>query len=266
VEISACTPVVFRWEWLDDIKHNIISLTNPTGKLTNSDLEMAGLVILWLVIEGVCLNLRKKRVTLFSNNLPTVSWVARLASKRSLVAEQLVQALALHLKTMHTCPLTPMHIEGIHNKIADIPSRSFVSNPAWTCTSNADLLTLFNTHFPLPQQQSWTVYHLNCAAVTCVTSILQMKPFTLDDWRRLPTRGRCIGITGAPISNTWAWIRTYNRSQMPHKSDASQDLQHAHEQGSTDTDDRSRAARSLALSRPLARQSLWPATKTQQKS
>jgi hypothetical protein len=72
-EISACTPVVFRWEWPDDIKHNIISLTNPTGKLTNSDLEMAGLVILWLVIEGVCLNLHKKRVTLFSNNSPTVS-------------------------------------------------------------------------------------------------------------------------------------------------------------------------------------------------
>jgi hypothetical protein len=210
---------------------------------------MAGLVILWLVIEGICLNLHEKRVTLFSDNLPTVSWVARLASTWSLVAEQLVQALTLHLKTMHTCPLTPMHIKGIRNKIADMPSHSFGSNPAWTCTSDADLLTLFNTHFPLPQQQSWTVYRLNCAAVTHVTSILRMKPFALDNWRHLPTRGRCVGITGAPMSNTWAWIRTYNRSHMPHKSNASQDLQHAHEQGSTDTDDRSRVERSLARSR-----------------
>jgi hypothetical protein len=151
---------------------------------------MAGLVILWLVIEGVCLNLHKKWVTHFSNKFPTVSWVARLASKRSLVAEQLIQALALHLKIMHTCPLTPMHIEGIRNKIADMPSHLFGSNPAWTCTSDAELLTLFNTHFPLPQQRSWTVYRLNCAGVTHVTSILRMKPFTLDDWRQLPTRGR----------------------------------------------------------------------------
>ncbi len=72
-ELSACTPVVFRWEWPDDIKQDIISLTNPTGRLTNSDLEMAGLVILWLVIEGVCHNLREKWVTLFSDNSPTVS-------------------------------------------------------------------------------------------------------------------------------------------------------------------------------------------------
>ncbi len=262
-EISACTPVVFCWEWPDDIKQDIISLNNPTGRLTNSNLEMAGLVILWLVIEGICNNLREKRVTLFSDNLPTVSWVTRLASKRSLVAERLVQALALWLKTMHTCPLTPLHIEGVCNKIADMPSCSFGSNPTWTCTSDAELLTLFNTHFPLPQQQSWTVYHLNCAAVTRVTSILQMKPFALDDWRQLPTRGRCIGVISTPTSNTWEWTRTYNRSHMPHGSDAIQDLQHRHKQGSTDTDNRFRVARSLALSRPLARRSLWPAMKTQ---
>ncbi len=124
-ELSACTPVVFRWEWLEDIKQDIILLTNPTGRLTNSDLEMAGLVILWLVIEGVCHNLHEKRVTLFSDNSPTVSWVTRLASKQSLVAEQLVQALVLCLKAMHACPLTPMHIKGKCNKIANVPSRSF---------------------------------------------------------------------------------------------------------------------------------------------
>ncbi len=223
-EISACTPLVFCWEWPDNIKQDIISLNNPTGRLTNSDLEMAGIVILWLVIEGICDNLWEKQVTLLSDNLPTISWVTRLASKRSLVAEQLVQALALWLKTMHTCPLTSLHIEGVRNKIPDMPSRSFGSNPTWTCTSDAELLTLFNTHFPLPQQQSWTVYRLNCAAVTCLTSILQMKPFALDDWRRLPTRGRCIGVIGAPASNTWEWTHTNNRSHTPHGSDALQDL------------------------------------------
>ncbi len=142
----------------------------------------------------------------------------------------------------------------------------FGNNPTWTCTSDAELLTLFNTHFPLPQQQSWTVYHLNCAVVTRVTSILQMKPFALDNWRQLPTRGRCVGVIGAPTSNTWEWTRTYNRSHTPHGSNALQDLQHGHKQDTMDMDDRFRVARSLALSWPLARRLLWPATKTQQKS
>ena len=31
---------------------------------------------------------------------------------------------------------------------------------------NSHLLTLFNFKFPLPNQQSWTVFHQNCAVVT----------------------------------------------------------------------------------------------------
>jgi hypothetical protein len=100
-----------------------------------------------------------------------------------LVAEHLIQALALCLKIMHACPLTPMHIKGKQIGIADVPSRSFGSNPAWTCTSDSELLNIFNTLFFLPMQQSWTVYCPNCTVVTCMTSALQMKPFMLDDWR-----------------------------------------------------------------------------------
>jgi hypothetical protein len=100
-EPSACTLIVFKWEWPDNIKQNIISLSNRTGTIMNSDLEMVGLVILWLVIEGVCPDLREKCMALFSDNSPTVSWATRLASRWSLVAEHLVQALALHLKITH---------------------------------------------------------------------------------------------------------------------------------------------------------------------
>jgi hypothetical protein len=201
-ELSQCTPVVFRWEWPADIKQNLISFSNPTGGITNSNLEMEGLLMLWLVLKGVCPTLRKKCVTLFSDNSPTVSWVTWLASCRSVVAEHLVQALTLWLKTMHTCPLTPLHIEGKRNAIANVPPWLFGSNRAWTCASDTDLLNLFNTLFPLPQQKSWTVYHPNCTVVTCVISALRMKPFALDDWRQLPTSGRCVGETGAPMSNT----------------------------------------------------------------
>jgi hypothetical protein len=182
-ETSACTPTVFRWEWPKDIKNNIKTSQNLKGKISNSDLETAGLLMLWLVIEGVCKDLCEKRVTLFSNILPTVGWVTRLASKRSIISENLIQALALRLKTQHACPLTPMYIEGKRNAISDVPSLSFGSNPKWTCKTDEDLLTLFNSMFPLQMQKSWTLYHPNCGVVTHVISILQMKPFALDNWR-----------------------------------------------------------------------------------
>jgi hypothetical protein len=52
---KACIPTVFRLEWPDDIKQEVL-LTNSgkQGNLTNSDLEMAGLLLLFLVMEEVC--------------------------------------------------------------------------------------------------------------------------------------------------------------------------------------------------------------------
>jgi hypothetical protein len=60
------------------------------GQLTNLDLEMAGLLLLWLMIEYICTTLTKKCIALFSDNSPTVSWVQRMACRSSLIAEQLV--------------------------------------------------------------------------------------------------------------------------------------------------------------------------------
>ncbi len=53
-ELVECIPTLFRWEWPPDIKSSICLDTNPTGSLTNSDLEMAGILLLWLVMEKVC--------------------------------------------------------------------------------------------------------------------------------------------------------------------------------------------------------------------
>jgi hypothetical protein len=112
---------MFWCEWPEDIRNQVISFDNPKGTITNSDLEMAGLLLLWLTIEGVCGSLWEKRVTLFGDNSPSIGWVAQLGSKRSSVAENLIQALALRLKIQRACPLTPIHIEGNCNAISDIP-------------------------------------------------------------------------------------------------------------------------------------------------
>ena len=211
-------------------------------------------------MEGVCGPLQEKRVAMFGDNSPSISWVECLASKQPLVAENLVQALALRLKIQRACPLTTIHIAGRRNTISDIPSRSFGSNPTWQCANADELLTLFNPMFPLPTQTSWTVFQLNCKMVTRVISALRMTPFTLDDWRRLPKVGRHVGVIGVPMSNLWEWIHTLTTYPSKPECDALLDLHNEHKQDSTDNNDRSKVAQYLKQSQPLARRSLWPAT------
>jgi len=71
-EGQACTPTVFRMEWPNDIKADIMSNTNPTGRLTNSDLEMAGLLLFWLTMEDVCHLSPGCHVAQFRDNSPMV--------------------------------------------------------------------------------------------------------------------------------------------------------------------------------------------------
>jgi hypothetical protein len=134
---------------------------------------------------------------------PLIGWVARLASKRSLVAKHLVKALALRLKIkiQRTCPLTPINIEGKWNATSDIPSWWFGSNPAYKCDTDTDLLSLFNPMFSLLHKNSWIVFRLNCKVAMCMISALRTKPFALDDWRRLPKVGRHVGKIGAHVSD-----------------------------------------------------------------
>jgi hypothetical protein len=214
---------------------------------------MVGLLLLWLAMEEVCRSLREKRIMLFNDNSPSIGRVTCLASKWSLVAKHLVQALALQLIIQRACPLTPIHIEGKRNPILDVPSRSFGSNPAWKCDTDADLLTLFNPMFPLPHQNSWMVFHLNCKVVMHVTSALRMTHFALDDWRRLPRSGQHVGEIGAHKSNLWEWIPTLTTHPLTPECPASQDLHSEHDPASTAEDDRSKVALYLKQSQPLAR-------------
>ena len=74
-ELSECPPTVFRLQWPPDNTNNVISDANPKGSITNLDLELAGLVLLWLMMDHICGPLAEKHIALFSNNIPTVSWV-----------------------------------------------------------------------------------------------------------------------------------------------------------------------------------------------
>ena len=83
-----------------------------SGKLANSDLEMAGLLFMWLVIEESLPSLKAAYISLFSDNFPMVVQVKWLTTRVSHVAIQLLRAFTSRIKANRTSPLTPFHIPG----------------------------------------------------------------------------------------------------------------------------------------------------------
>jgi hypothetical protein len=153
-------------EWPPDIKQVVLHTNSKQGgHHTNSDLELAGLLILLLVMEDECDIMPGTHITLFSNNSPTVSWVQRMAAQGSPLAGQLICAQALWLKVRQVSPLTPLHIPGKDNALTDILSWLFGSEPKWFCRTDTDFLTLFNTMSPLPSQNLWKTYHILPACI-----------------------------------------------------------------------------------------------------
>ena len=259
-ELSECPPTVFRLQWPPDITANVISEATPEGTITNSDLELAGLVLLWLMMEHVCGPLAEKRIALFSDNSPTVSWVQRMACRSSLVAEQLIRVLALRFNIHKICPITTLHIAGDQNSMTDIPSRSFGSEQKWHFQSEHELLTFFNANFTLPLQNSWTVCQPTFAIATRVISVLRMTPFTLDDWRRLPAAGKNIGIIGKSTRQLWEWTLTFRVPTSKSGSDSYPVSQQESERDTMVRENKLKIAQSVARLQPLGRRSRWPVT------
>jgi len=114
---------VWQYEWPLDIQQELVLDKNRTSKLlTINDLELAGLVLGWLVLEYVSNYLTYKHIGLFCDNTLEVSWAYKGHTTMSLVAGRLLQLLAIRQRTRQTSSLMPMNIAGKDNAMADIPS------------------------------------------------------------------------------------------------------------------------------------------------
>jgi len=184
-------PIVWRVEFPPDIQQQLVSHENPQGKISNSDLEMVGLILQWLVLENFA-ELAHAHVACWCDNTPTVAWASRLLSTKAKKAARLLRILALRMIACQASPLTTLHIEGERNHMADFASRSFLD-----FKNSTDFLTEFHRRFPLPQEASWIEYHFPRKIVGRVLSTLSTETPTLGSWRRLGKRGSVTGGTGS---------------------------------------------------------------------
>ena len=96
-------PTVWRVQFPVGIQQAIVSEKNRTGTITNSDLEITGLLLHWLVREGLG-DLRHKTISAFCDNSPTVARAAKTTCKKSTIAGRLLRALALRQRVSQQRP------------------------------------------------------------------------------------------------------------------------------------------------------------------
>ena len=203
---------VWRLEWPDEIKK---ALKNAT--LTINDLEMAGNLLAWLVLEGMGVEIKHCHVALLNDNKSAVSWILSWAAHSKGPAGNLIMALALRQRMRRASPLTPAHLAGELNTMADVASRSFGYKSEWKCDSTDEFLTLFDRFFPLPNKTSWQYFLISSRIVTRVTDALQMRPSTMEEWKKLPKIGTSISRTGASFCNLGELTRTWKARPLSTK-------------------------------------------------
>ena len=139
--------------------------------------------------------------------------------------------------------------------MADVISRAFKDGKFFTATNN--LLTYFDTHFPLPQKKSWQECHLPDALVSRVISCLRGELLPMALLQRLPLIEKNTGSIGKTTQPSCSATPT---SLMSLKSNATSSLEgslRGSGQASTAEDIQSKFKESLTPSRPSPRPSNW---------
>jgi hypothetical protein len=213
---------VWRHDWPQEIQEKFVSTSNPNGTISISDLEMAGVLIGWLVLENISpVPLQHAHIGISCDNTPAVAWASRLASSKSTAGNHLCRALALRQHVHRASPLLTISIAGINNDMADVASRA--AKHTSQSNSHQDFLSMFSSKFPLPQKHSWHLYHLPSRSFSRVTSCLLGKPLTMASWIRLPNQDKNIGSTGSntpqpsnkiPSSTTLTTCKKLSSSQL----------------------------------------------------
>ena len=220
--------------------------------LSINDLEMAGVLLAWLVLECHMPSLHHLQAGIECDNSSSVHWTRKYSAK-SLRAGHLLRALALRQQICGSAPLLVIGIKGILNDMADVASR-YASDKSMQAKA-ASLLSYFNTHFK--QETSWEQFPFPPKLLSLVISSLLGTQLTLESWRRLPglvkNTGKLGAVTQIPSTST-------RFSQIQSQSSETWSLQHSLQgsgKATTATEIQSKYKASLMRWRPSARPLNW---------
>jgi hypothetical protein len=154
-------PVVWQAAFPHDIASEVVSDGNPEGRLTNSNLKLAAEVMAVRIALAVAPKVKHVPLGTLCDNTPTVSWIEKMASKaKGPTAGHLLRGLAVMLHCNEAGRLTTVHVPGMDNVMADVashPAKAQKMSCAATPLSDTEFCLSFDTTFPLPNGQDWTL-------------------------------------------------------------------------------------------------------------
>lgn len=181
---------LWRHPFPEDVQASLVSKANPFGRVTNSDLEHAGLLA-QVAVMGTTHDLRYATVTNGSDNTPAVSRVQKGAVTSDGPAAHLCNYACSHQRLHRYCHTT-FFIPGTRNVMADDASR------LQHLTDSA-----FLAHFQqrYPQTKPWRLLHLPSETTSRLISALRSKSPALPTLPR-PSAPRApssdTGLSSAP--------------------------------------------------------------------
>ena len=268
-------PVVWRIEWPDDIRREIVSEANPKGRLTNSDLELAGVVLHEAALEATVGSeeLKHAQSAIGCDNSPSVSWTNRMATRSAThTAYRLLRGLAMRQRTTRSAPPAIFHVSGEQNILADTASRTMSEKlKAHACTLLGDdaaaggltpnmFLTVFNSIFTLPQNKSWHNVQPNSEMLSNVISTLRGQRLAIRQWtKKLEKRA---GKTGCVMPRLQPLTLGSGSSPKPSSKISSLPLPQGFELGSLGMESVLDSSLWKKPSVTWHKPSFWPATMT----
>jgi hypothetical protein len=253
--LKEISPFIWQLEWPPDIQASLQTDSNPKGSITINDLELAGAVLNFLALECQRINLKFHHIGIFCDNTSAVSWAYKLRTSASTVAAKLLRLLSLRLHAKQASSLTPIHIAGENNIMADVISRAFKDGKYFCAKDNLTLY--FNNNFPLPQTLSWQEYTLPSKLASRVISCLRGTQSPMELLIRPPAIDSSTGTAG--VSMPASAVSTPSSAISRHSKSISSSLPSLQGSGraSTEEDIKSVFRRSRQLSRPSPRPSNW---------
>ena len=161
-------PILWRDPFDDHIVKALVSDKNPAGTISNSDLELAGIVGHADVLAQ-CVDVRNRTFATLNDNVPALVWLEKGSTTTQKAGNQLLRLAGFHQRH-HRYLSRYDHISGKANAMADDASRLFH-------LPDDEFLAHFNSTYP--QTLPWRLYPLRKKMHSALTCCLSMKPAAL---------------------------------------------------------------------------------------
>jgi hypothetical protein len=198
-------PMLWRSRWPRHISARLVSSSNPTGDITNIELELAASAAQADVLTQA-FDVRSHPIHQLSDNSATVACNHKGAASTTGPVAYLLQLQALHQRHHRYVPLHDF-IPGMANVMDDDCSRLFN-------LTDCQLLSHFNSSFP--QTRPWQMFPPREEMLSSLTSALSKKRHALGSLLNAPKQRMRIGCSGK--SSLWKATSTLSCALAPTQS------------------------------------------------